>query len=124
MACITAASLACLCVSTILALWASTRLDHVILCCHEPVNPCRKKLSEVNKKLGDKFEISETELLSTVDACKALMEEGQDIDTGAASTQVRTRHLRLGINESSNEGGGWLVAAAACTVIALCQSPL
>jgi hypothetical protein len=49
---------------------------------------CRKKLDEVNKKLGEKFEISETELLSTVDACKALMAEGQDIDTGAASTQV------------------------------------
>jgi hypothetical protein len=48
----------------------------------------RKKLVEVNKKLGEKFEISDSELLSTVDACKALMEEGQDIDTGAASTQV------------------------------------
>lgn len=42
----------------------------------------------MNKKLGDKFEISETELLSTVDACKALLEEGQDLDLGEGATQV------------------------------------
>jgi hypothetical protein len=63
---------------------------------------CRKKLDEVNKKLGEKFEISETELLSTVDACKALMAEGQDIDTGAASTQVRHLGLKWGSGIQKN----------------------
>jgi hypothetical protein len=48
----------------------------------------RRKLSEVNKKLGEKFEISETELLSTVEACSALLAEGQDLDTGEGATQV------------------------------------
>lgn len=43
----------------------------------------------MNKKLGEKFEISEVELVSTVDACKSLLLEGEDIDTGAAATQVR-----------------------------------
>jgi hypothetical protein len=50
--------------------------------------PCRKKLAEVNKKLGEKFEISETELLSTVEACSSLLAEGQDLDTGEGATQV------------------------------------
>jgi hypothetical protein len=52
---------------------------------------CRRKASEVNKKLGEKFEISETELLSTVEACSALLAEGQDLDTGEGATQVRRR---------------------------------
>jgi hypothetical protein len=43
----------------------------------------------VNKKLGEKFEISETELLSTVEACSSLLAEGQDLDTGEGATQVR-----------------------------------
>lgn len=49
---------------------------------------CRKKAADVNKKLGDKFEISETELMSTIEACNALLTEGQDLDTGEAATQV------------------------------------
>jgi hypothetical protein len=49
----------------------------------------------VNKKLGEKFEISEVELVSTVDACKSLLLEGEDIDTGAAATQVRHAHTLM-----------------------------
>lgn len=64
--------------------------------------PCRKKLAEVNKKLGDKFEISEVELLSTVDACKTLLLEGEDIDTGAAATQVRTKRSLLGLQPGAS----------------------
>jgi hypothetical protein len=45
----------------------------------------------VNKKLGDKFEISEAELASTLEACNALLAEGQDLDSGAGATQVRAR---------------------------------
>lgn len=56
-----------------------------LLCSH------RKKLADVNKKLGEKFEISETELMSTLDACRALLSEGQDLDTGEGATQVRTQ---------------------------------
>jgi hypothetical protein len=48
----------------------------------------RRKAAEVNKKLGEKFEISETELLSTVEACSTLLAEGQDLDTGEGATQV------------------------------------
>lgn len=42
----------------------------------------------MNKKLGEKFEISEMELLSTIEACSALLAEGQDLDTGEGATQV------------------------------------
>lgn len=86
-----------LCYRTVILSTPTNHLTHTLLCTLPPPSappppspcpPCRRKLSEVNKKLGSKFEISETELLSTVDACKALMAEGQDIDTGAASTQV------------------------------------
>lgn len=37
----------------------------------------KKKMAEVNKKLGDKFEISESELQGTYDACRQLMEAGE-----------------------------------------------
>lgn len=37
----------------------------------------RKKMAEVNKKLGEKFEISEAELQGTYDACRQLMEAGE-----------------------------------------------
>jgi hypothetical protein len=37
----------------------------------------RKKMAEVNKKLGDKFEIADSELQGTFDACRQLMEAGE-----------------------------------------------
>jgi hypothetical protein len=64
---------------------------HVILCSAA----CRRKAAEVNKKLGEKFEISETELLGTVEACSALLAEGQDLDTGEGATQVR--HVKMSV---------------------------
>jgi hypothetical protein len=61
----------------------------------------RRKMGEINKKLGEKFEISDAELVSTVDACSQLMAEGADLDIGGASTQV-------GGGVSSVGGwGGW-----------------
>ena len=43
---------------------------------------------EVNKKLGEKFEISESELSSVVDACGQLLSEGMDLDTGEGASTV------------------------------------
>ncbi|KAF8073094.1 FTSH5 [Scenedesmus sp. PABB004] len=77
-----------------------------------PVDAIRKKAAEVNKKLGDKFEISEAELLSTVDACTSLLAEGQDIDSGAGATQAAERILAQeeadarAAAEGGGEGGG------------------
>lgn len=45
----------------------------------------------MNKKLGEKFEISDTELASTVEACSSLLAQGQDLDTGEGATQVGER---------------------------------
>lgn len=45
----------------------------------------RRKMSEVNKKLGEKFEISEAELQGTYDACRQLMEAGEVRGCGARS---------------------------------------
>lgn len=53
------------------------------------LHACRKKAAEVNKKLGDKFEISDSELASTVDACTSLLALGQDLDAGEGATTVR-----------------------------------
>jgi hypothetical protein len=50
---------------------------------------CRKKLAEVNKKLGDKFEISDAELASTLEACRSLLSSGQTLDLGDSATQAR-----------------------------------
>lgn len=62
-------------------------------CCRLPPAcvPHRRKLAEVNKKLGEKFEISDTELASTVEACSSLLAQGQDLDTGEGATQVGER---------------------------------
>jgi len=37
----------------------------------------RKKMADVNKRLGEKFEIADSELLGTFDACRQLMEAGE-----------------------------------------------
>jgi len=55
------------------------------------INIPRRKLSEVNKSWVRSLRSSETELLSTVEACSALLAEGQDLDTGEGATQVTPR---------------------------------
>eukprot|EP00775_Hariotina_reticulata_P010429 gene10429-10587_t len=68
----------------------------------------KRKLSDVNKKLGEKFEISETELLGTVEACSALLAEGQDLDTGEGATQAAERILaeeEFEASKAAGEGG-------------------
>ena len=52
-----------------------------------------KKMAEVNKKLGEKFEISEAELRGTYDACRQLMEAGEDLDSGAGASTAAERIL-------------------------------
>ena len=44
----------------------------------------RRKMADVNKRLGDKFEISEAELQGTYDACRQLLEAGE-VSTHACS---------------------------------------
>lgn len=69
----------------------------------------KRKLAEVNKKLGEKFEISDTELASTVEACSSLLAEGQDLDTGEGATQAAERILAeedAAASRAAAEGGG------------------
>jgi hypothetical protein len=46
-------------------------------------------MTEVNKKLGEKFEITDAELSSVVDACGQLLQEGVDLDLGEQASTVR-----------------------------------
>ncbi|GBF88960.1 cell division protein [Raphidocelis subcapitata] len=53
----------------------------------------RKKMADVNKRLGEKFEISDSELQGTFDACRQLMAAGEDLDSGAGASQASERIL-------------------------------
>lgn len=44
----------------------------------------RQKAMDINKKLGDKLEIPDSELTATVEACRNLMLEGEDLSSGSA----------------------------------------
>jgi len=76
------------------------------------IDDVRKKAAEVNKKLGSKFEISDTELQSTLEACQKLLEEGSDISGAAGSASAADRILaeeeekdRQAAQKAASEGG-------------------
>jgi hypothetical protein len=76
----------------------------------------RKKMAEVNKKLGDKFDISDSELQGTYDACRQLMEAGEVGGAGILGGPVLAPARALGAGEgreSGPGGGGGGRAAAA-----------
>lgn len=53
----------------------------------------KAKSKAVNSKLGSKFEISETELEGTYEACSKLLREGADISGVAGSSNAAARIL-------------------------------
>lgn len=53
----------------------------------------KAKSKAVNSKLGSKFEISETELEGTYEACSKLLREGADISGVAGSSNAAERIL-------------------------------
>ncbi len=53
----------------------------------------QRKCVEVNKKLGEKLDIPDTELLATYDACIKLISEGEDLSGGAGSASAADRIL-------------------------------
>lgn len=55
--------------------------------------PTRRRAGEINKKLGDKFAITETELLGTIEACAKLLAEGQELDISEGAETAADRIL-------------------------------
>lgn len=52
-----------------------------------------KKSIEVNKRLGEKFSISESEIEGTYEACLSLIGQGEDISGGQGSSNAASRIL-------------------------------
>lgn len=48
-----------------------------------------KQRVEINAKLGEKFEVTESEVVSTYDACKLLLEQGVDLSVGSTDAGMR-----------------------------------
>ncbi len=53
----------------------------------------KKKAKDVNSKLGSKFEISDTELEGTFEACVKLLSQGEDIAGTSGSSTAAQRIL-------------------------------
>ena len=51
----------------------------------------KRKCAEINKKLGEKLDIPESELLATIEACQNMIKEGQDLRGGAGSSSAGER---------------------------------
>lgn len=61
------------------------------------------KCKNVNTKLGSKFEISETELEGTYEACSKLLREGADISGVAGSSSAAERILAEEVGGGSRD---------------------